>query len=357
MNACNGQVQEKPPKAPAPPTSLTKPPPKIIGPAPTMNAGPMTDPSLVSQYVRCIFQDSRGHYWFGPAGESVVRYDGETLRYFSRLDFFQGNPHVESDYGNSVHAIAEDHKGHLWFGTHYGAVKYDGTRFRNYTEKDGLTNLAVGRQSILTDRQGTVWVGTGAGVFQYDAQADSAGAPAFSRFQALPEVHVMDILEDQAGHLWFASETQGIFRYDGTSMQNLTQFDGLGESIAGGIAQDANGDYWFTMKGGICKYDGTDFTPYTTEDGLGGSEVWGLCLDATGKVWVSARGSTTRFDPSAAPLNSEAFRVWTPEDGVNCCVQSMHLDREGKMWWGAGSGLFRFDGEGFYQVRKVGPWD
>jgi ligand-binding sensor domain-containing protein len=34
----------------------------------------------------------------------------------------------------------------------------------------------------------------------------------------------------------------------------------------------------------------------------------------------------------------------------------MYQDTSGNMWWGAGSGLFRFDGKQFYQVKQNGPW-
>jgi ligand-binding sensor domain-containing protein len=113
---------------------------------------------------------------------------------------------------------------------------------------------------------------------------------------------------------------------------------------------------WFTMKNGICKYDGKTLTEYTPKDGLGGTEFWGIYIEQSGIIWVTARGSTTRFDPSVPLPNPQAFTVFTPANGLNCCVQSMYQDKAGNMWWGAGQGLYRFDGQGFYQVKQQGPW-
>jgi ligand-binding sensor domain-containing protein len=110
------------------------------------------------------------------------------------------------------------------------------------------------------------------------------------------------------------------------------------------------------MKGGICRYDGKTFREFTTKDGLGGSEVWGIYIEKSGIIWITARGSTTRYDPSIPISNSKAFTVFTVEDGINCCVQSMYQDRSGNMWWGTGQGLYRFDGKRFYQVKQNGPW-
>ena len=367
FNSCYGQANTSTKRA-------AKPSPEIIGTPPPLvyNPTPTNDTGLVSQYIRTIFQDSKGNFWFGPAGQSVARYDEKTLRYFSKSEFFRGNNSVDSEYGNSVHAIAEDKKGNIWFGTDHGVIKYDGKNFWSYTEKNGLSNIHVGRKCILIDKAGTVWVGTGAGAFRYNPSADSAGGKCFVPFPLLPHIVVKDIMEDQSGNIWFASQDKGVFRYDpsayfdsaqhkslgtsGKAIKNITGKEGLGDNYAGGMLQDKSGNYWFTMKGGICRYDGKNFTEFTTADGLGGSEVWGICMEKSGIIWISARGSTTRFDPSVSIPNSNAFSVFTAKDGINCCVQSMYQDRSGNMWWGAGSGLYRFDGKRFYQVRQKGPW-
>lgn len=363
INSCQGPVSTSPPKET---THASKPSPEIIGtPPPSVsNPDPLHDPSLVSQYIRSIFQDSKGNYWFGPAGQSVARYDEKTLQYYSRTEFFHGNTSVNEDYGNSVHAIVEDKNGNIWFGTDHGAVKYDGITFRSYTETEGLTNIQVGRKCILSDRTGNLWVGTQGGVFLYNQSADSTGGKCFSPFHLVPPIPVKDIMEDNTGNIWFASQDNGVFRYEPSTkptagkkaIQNITAREGLGDNYAGGMIQDITGNYWFTMKGGICRYDGQTFRDFTTKDGLGGSEVWGICLETSGIIWITARGSTTRFDPSIEISNPKAFTVFTAEDGLNCCVQSMYEDRAGNMWWGAGQGLYRFDGNRFYQVKQNGPW-
>ncbi len=342
---CIGQVNTGPPKEA---TDAAKPSPKIIG-----KPYPYNETGLVSQYIRSIFQDSKGNYWFGPAGKSVARYDGKTLEYYSRNEFFYGN---DSKNDNSVHAIAEDKEGNIWFGTYRGAIRYDGKSFRSYTEKDGLSNIRVGRKSILTDKTGNIWVGTTGGVFRYNPSADSTGGKCFSHFDLLTPINVKDIMEDKAGNIWFASQANGVFRYDGKTIKNITEKEGLGDNYAGGMIQDKTGNYWFTMKGGICRYDGEIFTEFTTKDGLGGGDVTGIYIEKSGIIWIVARGRTTRYDPSIPLSNSKAFTVFTIGDGINCCVQSMYQDRSGNMWWGAGGGLYRFDGKRFYQVKQNGPW-
>ena len=359
FTACNGQEKANTARD----LILSEPGPTVIKNFKAAALAPSFDTTLVSQYIRSIFQDSKGNLWFGTIGEGVVRYDVKTLTYFSNPDGF---------YSNSVFSINEDKKGNLWFGTDQGVYKYDGKTFRNYNQKDGLSHINISRKSIVVDQSGTIWVGTHGGVFRYDPIADSKGEPSFSLFQELPPINVAGIMEDRSGNIWFASSNNGVFRYDpsaslsagGKTMTNIAEKDELGKNFAGGIAQDKDGNMWFTMKNGICKYDpsaelragGKTLTEYTPKDGLGGTEFWGIYIEQSGIIWITARGSTTRFDPSLPVSDSLAFRVFTPADGLNCCVQSMYQDRQGNMWWGAGQGLYRFDGQRFYQVKKQGPW-
>jgi ligand-binding sensor domain-containing protein len=352
-------------------TNTSKPAPTVVRNFKAVAMAPDFDTTLVSQYIRSIFQDSKGNLWFGTLGEGVVRYDEKTLTYFSNADGFNNN---------TVYAINEDKNGNLWFGTDQGVYKYDGKTlptgqagFRNYNQKDGLSHIDITRKGILVDKSGTIWVGTHGGVFRYDPSADSKGGKSFSLFQQLPPINVAGIMEDKTGNIWFASSDNGVFRYDGKTITTFAEKEGLGNNYAGGMAEDSAGNIWFTMKNGICKYDarlparagsdgndevgqGKTFTEYFPKDGLGGTEFWGIYIEQSGIIWVTARGSTTRFDPSVPLPNPEAFTVFTVQDGINCCVQSMYQDRSGNMWWGAGSGLYRFDGKRFYQVKQKGPW-
>lgn len=335
--SCNAQV-----KAPEQPSAAAPAPVIIRKP---VGQPPGTDSSLVSQYIRSIFEDSRGNLWFGTIDNGVVKYGTNTLTYFSASTGFNSQ---------SVFVINEDKAGNLWFGTDQGVYSYDGKTFRNYSQKDGLGAIDISRKGIVVDRSGTVWVGTHKGVFRYDPEADKAGMPCFSLFAQLPVINCAGILEDRNGNLWFASSDKGVFRYDGKTVLNLTEKEKLGENYAGSMAQDKVGNMWFTMQNGICKYDGTTFTEYTSKEGIGGTEIWGILIEQSGIIWITARGSTTRFDPSL-PL-SKAFTVFRSEDGFTCCVQSMFQDKSGRVWFGTGQGLYRFNGTRFYQVKQAGPW-
>jgi ligand-binding sensor domain-containing protein len=336
---CNGQVK----------TNDAKPSPIIIRtPSPSgFHFNGVDDTTLVSQYIRSIFQDSKGHFWFGTAFEGLCRYDGKSLTYYTKLDVFKAS---------SVHAIAEDQKGNLWFGTDQGLFKYDDEKFTHYSEKEGLSRIWINRNSIFIDKDYNLWVGTGIGAFRYNASADTIGGKCFTPFPLLaPRIpfiadeNIGNILQDKAGNIWFASMENGLFRFDGKKITNILEKDFQNNSY-GSMIQDKMGNFWFTVKDkGVCKYDGNICTSYTTENGLGGNETWLIYEDRIGNIWISARGSITRYD-------GKIFTIFTVKDGINCCVQSMYQDKAGNMWFGAGNGLNRLEGDRFVQVRQKGPW-
>jgi hypothetical protein len=56
----------------------------------------------ISAFVRRIFQDQSGNLWFGTNGDGIVRYDGDSLEYFSINEGFGGV---------AVRGIVEDQEG------------------------------------------------------------------------------------------------------------------------------------------------------------------------------------------------------------------------------------------------------
>jgi ligand-binding sensor domain-containing protein len=91
----------------------------------------------------------------------------------------------------------------------------------------------------LLTNLGTIWVGTHGGVYQYDPSADNnGGTMLFNLFPLLPSIDIAGIMEDKNGNIWFATSDKGVFRYNGKTVANFNEKEGLSENYAGGIAQD-----------------------------------------------------------------------------------------------------------------------
>lgn len=325
--------------------TLALPPVVIRSALPPGFYGYEPDTMQVSQYIRRIFQDSRGNLWFGTVGDGVCRYDGKTLTYFTTLDGLGGN---------SVQDIAEDKNGNLWFGTNGGATKFDGNTLSNFTENDGLKSRHV--SSLLIDQSKNIWIGTPEGVCINSASTPlNNGREVFSGFSVIPSGEnreVRNLCEDKNGGLWFATTGDGVYRYYGGTLNHISEKEGLGKNNVRSILQDRNGIMWFaTRGGGLSRYNvGAEFNAsgnafINFADEKGSNEVERLFEDKTGFIWVSVRGAVRRYDPlKMVQTGGKSFTAFTDVDGLsNCCVQSIYEDKAGNLWLGSGAGLFRFD--------------
>ncbi len=66
---------------------------------------------------------------------------------------------------DTVYSIAKDQSGTMWFGTHRGVSKFNGTVWVNFTTKNGLVANKV--NTIAVDLDGSVWFGTDNGISHF----------------------------------------------------------------------------------------------------------------------------------------------------------------------------------------------
>jgi ligand-binding sensor domain-containing protein len=309
------------------------------------------------QHVRTIFQDRNGNLWFGTNIYGLMRYDGDTLEYFSEKDGLGGG---------RINSIVEDKEGNVWFSTFKGLTKYDGNVFTNYNVADGPVHNDV--WSIVIDRKGLFWLGTVEGVIQFDGQKSS--------YFPIPKKAVTDttsilsydrvscIMEDKNGNLWFGTDGFGICKYDPSKGQSgftlFTKADGLPGNNIYDLMEDSEGNIWIgTMYGGVSRYHGKRFTNYTQDGVIEGIEVGGFFEDKHGNIWFAAENfGVYRYDGST-------FTNFDSEDGLNTNgILCIFEDKEGRFWMGGWGGLFRYDptaeessDKSFFPVTKDGPWE
>ena len=298
------------------------------------------------QHLRRIHQDKSGNLWMGTNVYGLMRYNGDTLEYFSRKEGLDGGRITE---------IVEDEIGNVWFASAGGLIRYDGKAFSSFTEKDGLLNSEI--WSLIIDRKGIFWIGTMDGVFRYDGKK-------FTRFP-IPKAQVSDtttilsydritsILEDKEGNLWFGTDGFGICRYDGNDFTHFTTKEGLCDNNISDMFLDKQGHVWVgTMFGGVCRYDGNNFTSFTRNGTIRGEEIHGFYEDKKGNIWFGVE------NVGVYCYDGKTFTNYYENEGLETNgILCMTEDREGRFWFGGWGGLFRFDGKTFISVTRQGPWE
>lgn len=200
-----------------------------------------------------IYVDSEDIVWAGSA-TAVYQFDGEKWTPFEI-------PYPEAITGDFITAatsmaITEDESGHIWFSTMgFGAFKYNGRSFKQYTESDGLTSNTV--DDILVAQNGHIWFGTRfGGVSCYDGEQFETFSQQNGRIGGN---EVCAVFEDSQGNIWFSSEGYGVYRYDGTSLKNFRREQGLLVGAVQAIAEDSKGRIWVGGGGGLYRLEGESF--------------------------------------------------------------------------------------------------
>ncbi|MEX0313899.1 MAG: two-component regulator propeller domain-containing protein [Allomuricauda sp.] len=322
----------------------------------------------IANYIRHIFQDKNGDFWFGTNGYGVAHYDWDSLSYFSNAEGF---------HGGQITGITEDPEQNIWFATDQGVVKYswlnndEGKKqFTNYSGQQYFGGQlprsvsahqqnSVGQQfwSIFADDEGTIWAGSVTNIFRFDGEnwtLFELPYPEKLKGDFLTKTSSCSIIKDSAGNMWFATRGYGVFKYDGKTFTHYTKKDGLADNDVYDIFEDRNGNIWFgTMFGGLCWFDGEQFVKHTQFDS--GADKMEVCIiyeDRAGNIWFSSEGyGVYRYDGTST-IN------YYKEQGLNVgAAQAIFEDNKGRLWVGGYGGLYRFNGTSFINVTKNGPWD
>ena len=319
----------------------------------TIEKEPVQDVQI-AEYIRHIYQDKKGHFWFGTNGFGVAHYNGDSVAYYSNTQGF---------CGQQITGITEDTEKNIWFATDQGVVKYAFNKdnigdkyFINFSDF-----LYFGGQrfwTIYADSQDRIWAGSVNCIYVYEGQSwhlFDLPYPKEDSGQFITRRTSWSITEDSQGHLWFSTNGYGAFKYDGESFTRYSKEDGLTDNDVDVIIEDKRGKMWFgTRYGGVSSYDGNTFTDYTARNNsIGNDEVCEIFEDSQGNIWMSSEGyGVYRLNTKDKTITNFSF-----DQGLAVsAVQTIYEDKQGRLWVGGGGGLYRLEGESFINVKRRGPW-
>lgn len=183
--------------------------------------------ALTHPYVRLMYKDSRGVFWFG-ASRGLNRFDpvsGEIRNYMPTDGNALSLPHFR------VRALYEDSRGQIWVGTSSGLMLLDGAGnpIRVIREgddgSDGLRLAGKGVQGVGEDSQSRVWLATDGGISVFDAALKKT--TILREQDGLPSNAVYCNIQAD-GFIW-ATTLHGLARIspDTLKVENYTTDDGL----------------------------------------------------------------------------------------------------------------------------------
>ena len=225
-----------------------------------------------------------------------------------------------------------------------------------------------GFYSGLLDSKGILWFGSnGNGLYRYDGTTFTQ----YIEERGLGDNQILSIIEDQENQLWFGT-ANGMWKYDRKTFTHVPipfsdtssvwldkVYPIINPNAVHSLLQDSKGNIWIGTGGaGAYRYDGEKFTSFLAdngrrqEDSLYHNWIPSITEDDDGNIWFSSmtRGGTSRF-------NGENFTHFMPEDGLfTDMVRTIFKDKTGAVWFGYKAthdgGLTRYDGKSFVNFYK-----
>jgi len=304
------------------------------------------DPNSLSDgAVVSALQDSHGNLWIGSLYglDRVDRRTGQVARYSgkrvsNRLVF------------RTVHAIAEDRAGNLWFGEWGNGLDRlnpqtgDIKSYRHDPDNpSSLSHDVV--ESLFVDRRGTLWVGAYDALNRFDPaterfQAYRSGVSGLSEYRA--------IVEDSSGAMWLASLGNGLHRFDPERGQFTVYRNepgnprSLSNDVVNSVYVDRTGTVWAGTNHGLCRLDESSgtFRSYFARDGLADSAVKGILEDERGDLWLSTADGLSRFNPRTGAVRNYYAADGLPGNEFRFGAASK--SSTGEMFFGSSRGLVAF---------------
>lgn len=152
----------------------------------------------------------------------------------------------------------------------------------------------------------------------------------FGLIHGLKNLNISQVKQDRFGNLWIATGFGGVARYDGKSVANYTEREGLLNNTVLSILRDRQENLWFGSQLGASRFDGHTFTNYVVADWLPGNALSEVMEDRRGNIWFATYMGIYRLDVAQNELTHLTIRQGLPFNLVNRLFE----DSRGIIWIG-----------------------
>ena len=265
----------------------------------------------------------------------------QTQNYINSSKTLEQHPKIIRTHGTQSGVVGcelLDKDGNLWFSiSGEGAYRYDGKTFTNFTTKDGLCNNNVG--AIIQDKAGNILLGTNSGICKYDGNK-------FTKYPVTDTLRITCMFEDKDGNLWFGTSGNGIYRYNGKTLNNFLNSNkheynlGSNNQFILDILQDRKGNLWFSSwnGGGVWKYDRKDFKNFVPS-----------------ADYYKANQDKRNFNNPQSTFENNTKTIYSPSQNhiTDDMIFSMTEDNLGNIWFATRDhGICRYDGKIFTSIGR-----
>ena len=287
-------------------------------------------------WIKDVISSEEGAVWVATWGNGLFEKRDEDWKQFG---LHEGLVHQH------VSTLTRRKNGELWIGTDGGLSIYspsDGT-FRNETEHGALPDPYI--TDIVEDDQGTVWLATqGVGLLRFDEGRWTNWEQSLN----IPHQWILSLLLDPTGDLWLGTHS-GLCLFDYQHLKTFDRHDGLSHTLMLDLDGNDQGQLWIGTQGmGVFHYDGSRFERISKVSGLPHEHIYTIDVDEkTGRVWA---GGVVGICEISGTQVVETYLDSTGPEGEMTEIRDLKPGEKDSLWLASHrSGLVRF----FITDRRV----
>lgn len=134
--------------------------------------------------------------------------------------------------------------------------------------------------------------------------------------------------------------------------QHLSVEDGLPSSEVYDVLQDDDGFMWFATDRGIARYDGYEFDVFNTENGLLDNVVFHLQKDSAGRIWFDSYSGQICYYENGKIIPYKYNHI-IQKEMKSPIITSFKLDKKGSVHLGTlGHGYLKISNDGRFHKQK-----
>lgn len=292
-----------------------------------------TDLELSSSLINKVYQDRNGIIWIATE-DGLNRYDGAKF-----ITYKHNKNDPNSLLSNYVRTLFEDSKGHFFVGS------LNGLQIYNYAKNTFIEVPLIMESgekffahvfSIIERKNGDILIGTsGQGLFKLEKNTDGYYA---RHIKYEVTCHMTSYLyEDNKQNLWISTEDKGLLRITPENRIDIyPNFIEFGGNSISSICQDSQGNlYLGSMGKGLYLFDEKNNSfktiPYPENPNL---PVKTLVLNKSGQIFIGTDGNGVKvLDPITHNIRDKKFSI-NSFDSSKSKVHSILEDKSGNIWVG-----------------------